>query len=300
MTRGRSSTPQGGNARPSGRGRQPVALATAAISIADFVPSRNELNICAFMPPRLRVLGSQPVVVPHRVRRRGVVRGEILRSLPRGDHLEARTRAPSRPSRRSAPAGRRTRASRRCPPPLALRASSGPASASASTFTITTCLRAPAAREHVTDARRRASRRVDHDVDRRRGDERAGVLADVRRAALARVRERAGADALRRESDARERGACTRGIEIRHPGEMDAGRASAPATGTSSRTCPRRSGRREAARRPRRAWRACDGGSRRFSWFGSTSPARPPRSTRRASPARRPSCRSGCRSASPS
>ena len=31
---------------------EPQAFATAAISIADLVPSRNELNICAFMPAR--------------------------------------------------------------------------------------------------------------------------------------------------------------------------------------------------------------------------------------------------------
>jgi hypothetical protein len=34
-----------------GRRREPVALATAAISMPLFVPSRNELNICALKSP---------------------------------------------------------------------------------------------------------------------------------------------------------------------------------------------------------------------------------------------------------
>src|SRR3546814_10919344 len=46
---GRSSAPQDGKARPSEAGSSPVALATAAISMPDLVPSRKELNICGFM-----------------------------------------------------------------------------------------------------------------------------------------------------------------------------------------------------------------------------------------------------------
>ncbi len=42
--------PQGGKARPSGGGARAVALAMAAISSADLVPSRKELNIWLFMP----------------------------------------------------------------------------------------------------------------------------------------------------------------------------------------------------------------------------------------------------------
>ena len=48
---GRSSTPQAGKARPSGGGVSSQALATAAISSADLVPSRKELNICALKSP---------------------------------------------------------------------------------------------------------------------------------------------------------------------------------------------------------------------------------------------------------
>ena len=50
-TAGSSSTPHGANYRPSSCGISPVALATAAISIADFVPSRNELNIFGLKSP---------------------------------------------------------------------------------------------------------------------------------------------------------------------------------------------------------------------------------------------------------
>lgn len=41
-------------------GAGPVAFATAAISIADFVPSRNELNMRALKPPRATVSESKP------------------------------------------------------------------------------------------------------------------------------------------------------------------------------------------------------------------------------------------------
>jgi hypothetical protein len=55
-----SCVPIGGNTRPSGAGVRPEALATAAISIDDFVPSRNELNICGFMPPVFACSGVRP------------------------------------------------------------------------------------------------------------------------------------------------------------------------------------------------------------------------------------------------
>jgi hypothetical protein len=58
--KGRSSAPQGGKARPSRGALSPVALAIAAISIADLVPSRNELNICGFMPDACAFSGVIP------------------------------------------------------------------------------------------------------------------------------------------------------------------------------------------------------------------------------------------------
>ena len=45
---------------PSCGTSRPQALATAAISIADLVPSRNELNICGFIPPRRASSGVRP------------------------------------------------------------------------------------------------------------------------------------------------------------------------------------------------------------------------------------------------
>ena len=46
----RLPAPTAGNPSPSSGTARPVALAIAAISIADLVPSRNELNICGFIP----------------------------------------------------------------------------------------------------------------------------------------------------------------------------------------------------------------------------------------------------------
>ena len=60
MTNGRSSTAQGGKARPSGAGVRPVALATAVLSMAGLEPSRKELNILGFSPPRLACSSFSP------------------------------------------------------------------------------------------------------------------------------------------------------------------------------------------------------------------------------------------------
>jgi beta-glucosidase-like glycosyl hydrolase len=45
-----SSIEHGGKARPFSGTASPVALAIAAISMPDLVPSMKEQNICAFMP----------------------------------------------------------------------------------------------------------------------------------------------------------------------------------------------------------------------------------------------------------
>ena len=60
ITRASSSAPQGGKARPSRGAFRPVALEIAAISIADLVPSTNELNICGFMPAAFACSGVMP------------------------------------------------------------------------------------------------------------------------------------------------------------------------------------------------------------------------------------------------
>src|SRR5258708_27227190 len=60
MTKGKSSTAQGGKARPSGAGVSPVALATAVLSMAGLEPSRKELNIFGVNPPRLACSSFSP------------------------------------------------------------------------------------------------------------------------------------------------------------------------------------------------------------------------------------------------
>src|SRR5215471_11482731 len=57
---GRSSTPQGGNCSPPCGTPKPQAFAIAAISIADFVPSRKELNICGFIRS-MDAMGNYPL-----------------------------------------------------------------------------------------------------------------------------------------------------------------------------------------------------------------------------------------------
>src|SRR6201985_3633728 len=60
ITNGRSSTEQGGKARPSGAGVRPVAFDTAVLSIAGLEPSRKLLNILGFRPPRLACSSLRP------------------------------------------------------------------------------------------------------------------------------------------------------------------------------------------------------------------------------------------------
>ncbi len=57
---GRSYTDAGANDSPSSDTSRPVAFATATISIADFVPSRNELNILGLKPPVAICSGVKP------------------------------------------------------------------------------------------------------------------------------------------------------------------------------------------------------------------------------------------------
>ena len=92
------------------------------------------------MPADLRLLGGQPVMLPHAVRRDGVIGRQIFGALAGRHHAQSRWRAPSRPSRQSAPAGRHRPANRPRRPRAPSPASSGPASTSASTLTMTMCL----------------------------------------------------------------------------------------------------------------------------------------------------------------
>ncbi len=56
----RSSTPQGGKERPLIGAFRSQALAMAAISMADLVPSMNEVNIRLFMPAALASAAVMP------------------------------------------------------------------------------------------------------------------------------------------------------------------------------------------------------------------------------------------------
>ena len=85
----RSSAPQGGKARPSSGAARAQALATAAISMADLVPSRNEVNMRRVHAGRRGLVRVEAVVRPDLVRRDGVVGGQVLRPLPRRVHPEA-------------------------------------------------------------------------------------------------------------------------------------------------------------------------------------------------------------------
>ena len=70
-------------------GVRPVAFATAAISMPDFVPSRNELNICGFIPPMRACFLGQSVIAPYRRRCGRVIFRQVLRALSGGEHAEA-------------------------------------------------------------------------------------------------------------------------------------------------------------------------------------------------------------------
>ena len=89
-------------------------------------------------------------------------------------------------------------------------ASSGPASASASTLTITMCLPCCAAREHVADAGGGIAGGVDDDLDLRRRDQRQRVVGDEGRAGLRRGGERARGEALGAASRCARATACAR------------------------------------------------------------------------------------------
>ena len=86
-TVGRSSTPHGGNASPSGAIR-PVALATAAHLERALGAVEERVEHLRIHAALAGLLGRQAVVAPHRVGRRRVVHRQVLGALARGDHLE--------------------------------------------------------------------------------------------------------------------------------------------------------------------------------------------------------------------
>ena len=140
-TCGRSSTLHGGNDSPSGATSVRSRSTRRTFRSRTLGAVEKRVEHLRVQSAHARIFGGEAVVPPHRVRRRCVIRGQILGALAGGDRLRSRTRAPSRPSRRSARVGRRRRANTRCRLRARVARSSGPASASASTLTITMCLR---------------------------------------------------------------------------------------------------------------------------------------------------------------
>ena len=231
-TCGRSSTPQGGNDSPSCGTLRPQALATAAISSADLVPSRKELNICGFMPAALRLLRGQAVVLPDAVGGHGVIGGQVLGALAGGDDLEA---AGARPvdllgdQRRLVAIGHRIDDA-----PLARLPGEQRPGQHVGLDIDHDDRRAGLDRgERMGDAGGRIAGRLDHDVD---GARIARVLAVGDEARARRCGPRPSRRCGRRCGPARGRG--------RRSPRPRAREWSAPARGTSSRTCRRRSGRR--------------------------------------------------------
>ena len=88
--------------RPRFCGSRPVALATAAISMADLVPSTKLLNILGFMPAACGLGRGDAEMLPHRRRRRLVEMRQVAGALAGADHGEAEARAQSTSSQISA------------------------------------------------------------------------------------------------------------------------------------------------------------------------------------------------------
>jgi hypothetical protein len=72
-----------------GARRQAAGVGDRAISSADLVPSRKELNICALKSPEADLRFAETVMAPHRVRRRLVIDRQVLGALARAHDLEA-------------------------------------------------------------------------------------------------------------------------------------------------------------------------------------------------------------------
>ena len=208
---------------------------------------------------RSAVLDLQILVedLPHGVGRGVVIVRLVARALAGGDHLEA---AGARPvdmladQRRLIAPGEAVDDARA----FALRASSGPATASASTLTMTMCLPWSIDGQRVADAG--AGSPVASTITSMSGNAIRASASGVTwvRPVLKRVAERGGADmASARPSRRGAAGAGALDVEVGDADEVDAARER-PAPGTWCRTCRRRSGRRSrAGRRPpvRAAWR---------------------------------------------
>ena len=88
-TSARRSTDTGGKRSPPLWGFSPVPLATAAISIADLVPSKKELYILALKAPGSHLLRCEAVVLEDGIRSRIGVSLQVLGTLACGSHFES-------------------------------------------------------------------------------------------------------------------------------------------------------------------------------------------------------------------
>ena len=198
-------------------------MATAAISIADLVPSRNELNICALKSPVASCSAREAVVVPDGVGRGGVVLGQVLRALAGGDHVEAGGAAPVDQLADQRGLVAVGHASRRRRLRAARRASSGPASAVGLDVDHDDVLAVRRSRGRRGGAGDRVAGGLEDDLDLRSRDESRRAVGDER-GAVRRPRRRC----LRRSARAGQPVRCERarrsGVEVGDADDVDARR----------------------------------------------------------------------------
>ena len=225
------------------------------------------------------MLRREAVVRPHRVGRRRVVLGQVLRALAGGDDLEARGAAPVD---HLADQRRLVAVRERIDDAGLARALREQRAGERVGLDVDhhDVLAVRAARERVADARGRIAGRVDDDLDLGRGDQRGRVVGDVASCrCLRRVGDRARGVALGCPAGARQRRARALGREVGDRRRRGCPACASPARDTSSRTCRRRSARRAAACPPPRA-----PASRRWRFMASV----PGRNASSASAARTP------------
>jgi hypothetical protein len=261
VTKGMSSTLAGGYSSPVLGTSSPVALATAVLSIDGLLPSRKLLNIFGFRPPRVACSGVRPQC-PTPCRACSGCSAAATCGRARRPPPGSRRCAPSPPGRRSAPAGRR-RPGCTARRPRRPRASSGPQNASASTVTLTTCLPcAKAARQWSTAAMGWPVHSTTMSIAgcRTSACQSSPTWVLPSRSAASRLAActRCGSQPTR----ARLRQAASGDRSAMPPGARPA--CAAPGPGTSSRTCPRRSGRRGWGGLRRRAVAVDGAGSWKF------------------------------------
>ena len=164
------------------------------------------------------------VIVPHRVRRRGVIDGEVFRPLPGGDHGES---AGARPVHLLADEGRLVAVGERVDDPRLRRPPRKERTRQGVGLDVDhdDRLLVPAAGEDVDDPRGGVSRGVDDHVEAGRGDHGRGIVGDERRAVGQGVRECCRRTLTLRPAGPPERLNGPRRGEVGDGGQMDPGGA---------------------------------------------------------------------------